>query len=111
MSPGLPYQGAIKLRGIGRQIPNQDTHFEHTGAPTGQEETFPHEEYGMPRHSRKHTISDLSDLVSYPKKGNHNTPKHVRYTTSHIQNKDEETKPDNQSITNIDNQVEHILPP
>ena len=47
---------------------------EHTGAPTGQEETFPHEDYDMPHPSRKHTISDISDLVSYPKRGNHNTP-------------------------------------
>ena len=54
-----------------------DTIF-YTGAPTGQEETFPHEEYDMPRPSRKHTISDISDLVSYPKRGNHNTSEHVR---------------------------------
>ena len=82
--PDLPYQGAIKLRGTGRHIPNQDTHFEHTGAPMGQEETFPYKEYDMPRPSRKHTILDISDLVSYPKSGNQNTLEHVRYTTSYL---------------------------
>ena len=87
--PHLPYQGTIKLRGTGRHIPNQDTHFEHTSAPMGQEETFPYEEYGMSRPSRKHTIFDISDLVSYPKRGNQNTPEHVRYTTSYLQDKDE----------------------
>ena len=30
--PDLPYQGAIKLHGTGRHIPNQDTPYEHTGA-------------------------------------------------------------------------------
>ena len=35
----------------------------------------PHEDYDMPHPYRKHTISDISDLVSYPKRGNHNTPK------------------------------------
>ena len=64
-----PYQGAIRLRGTGRHILNQDTPHEHIGAPTGQEETFPHEDYDMPHPSRKHTISDISDLVSYPKRG------------------------------------------
>ena len=112
MLPDLLYQGAIKLRGTGRHIPNQDTHFEHTGAPLGQEETFPHEGYDMPRPSRKHTISDISDLVSHPKRGNQNIPEHVRYTTSHTQNKDEDTKPDNQNMTNIDDQViAYFLPP
>ena len=43
MLPDLPYQGAMKLCGTARHIPNQDTHFEHTGAPMGQEETFPFE--------------------------------------------------------------------
>ena len=61
--PDLPYQGAIRLRGKGRYILNQDTPHEHTGPPTGQEETFPHEDYDMPHVSRKHTISDISDLV------------------------------------------------
>ena len=95
MLPDLPYQRAIKLCGTGRHIPNQDTHFEHTGAPTGQEETFLHKDYDMPRPSRKHTISDISDLVSYPKRGNQNTPENARFTTSYLQDKDEDTKPDN----------------
>ena len=48
----LPYQGAIRLRDTGRHILNQDTPHEHTGAPKGQEETFPHEDYDMPHPSR-----------------------------------------------------------
>ena len=78
MLPDLPYKGAIKLRGTGRHIPNQDIHFEHTSAPMGQ---------------------------SYPKRGNQNTPEYARYTTSYLQDKDEDTKPDNQNMTNINDQV------
>ena len=59
----LPYQGAIRFRDTGRLILNQDTPHEHTDAPAGQEETFPHEDYDMPHPSRKRTISDISDLV------------------------------------------------
>ena len=50
--PDLPYQGVIKLRGTGGHFSNQDTHFEHTVAPIGQEETFLHKKLGIPRTSR-----------------------------------------------------------
>ena len=53
MLPDLPYQGTIKLYGTGTHIPNQDTHFEHTCAPTDQEETFPYKDYYILRPSRK----------------------------------------------------------
>ena len=95
--PDLPYQGAIKLRGTGNHILNQDTTYEHTGAPTGQEETFPHEDYDMPHPSRKHTISDISDLVSYPKRRNHKVQeeeaRHIMTTndTENIQAEDQST--------------------
>ena len=93
--PDLPYQGAIKLRGTGRHIPNQDTPYEHTGAPTGQEETFPHEDNDMPHPSRKHTISDISDLVSYHKRGNYNTIDVARRITTNTQTNVENSKNEN----------------
>ena len=40
----------------------------------------------MPHPSRKHTISDISDLVSYPKRGNHNTPEEEARHTQTINN-------------------------
>ena len=100
--PDLPYQGAIRLRGTGRHILNQDTPHEHTGAPTGQEETFPHEDYDMPHPSRHHIISDISDLVSYPKRGNHNTPKEeARHTQTTNNPKNIQTE-DQPSTTQYD---------
>ena len=43
-------------------------------------ESFPHEVYDIPHPSRKHTISDISDLVSYPKRRNHKvTEKEARH--------------------------------
>ena len=65
----LPYKGTIKLHDTGRHISNQDIPNDFTGVPTGQEVTFPPEEYDLPRPSRKHIISDISDLASYPKRG------------------------------------------
>ena len=65
----LPYKGTIKLYGTGRHILNQDIPNDLTDVPTGQEVSFPHEEYDMSRPFRKHIISDISDLVSYPQKG------------------------------------------
>ena len=53
----------------------------------------------------KYTISDVSDLVSYPKRGKHSALAHVRYTSSNVPTNEEDTKPDHQSISNIDNQV------
>ena len=88
--PDLPYQGAIRLCGTGRHILNQDTPHEHTGTTTGQEETFPHEDYDMPHPSRKHTISDISDLVSYPKRRNGKNKKQMM----------KETKNDNHDSNN-----------
>ena len=103
--PDLSYQGSIKLHGTGRQIPNQDAHLEHTDAPTGQEETFLHEDYDMPHPSRNHTISDISDLVSYPKRGNNSALTHVRYTSSTVPSNEGDIKHNLQSISNIDSQV------
>ena len=79
--------------------------YEHTGAPTGQEETFPHEDYDMPHPSRKHTISDISDLVSYPKRGNYNTNEVARTTATNTQTNVENTKDENQSHFETDDQV------
>ena len=54
---------------------------------------FPHEDYDMPHPSRKHTISDISDLVSYPKRVNHNTPKEeARHTQTTINSKNIQTE-------------------
>ena len=93
--PDLPYQGEIKLCGTGRYIPKQDTPYEYTGAPTGQEEMFPYEDYDMPHPSRKHTISDISDLVSYPKGYNYNTIYVARKTTTNTQTNVENFKHEN----------------
>ena len=76
---------------------NQDTPHEHTGALTGQEETFPHEAMAHP--SRKYTISDISDLVSYPKRGNHNTPEEEARHTQTINNY-KNTQTEDQPSTN-----------
>ena len=59
----------------------------------------------MPRSSRKYSISDICDLVSYPKRGNYSELEHVRCTSSNIQTDEEVTKPDNQHTPNIDDQV------
>ena len=84
--PDLPYQGAIKLHGTGGQLLNQDTPYEHTGAPIGQEESFPLEDHVMSHHSRKHTISDISDLVSYHKRGNPKVPEEeARLTQTNLE--------------------------
>ena len=105
---GIPddaYQGAIKLRGTGNHILNQDTTYEHTGAPIGQEETFPHEDYDMQHPSRKHTISDISDLVSYPKRRNHKVPEEeARYTQTINNSKNIQTE--DQPSTNKYDKVE-----
>ena len=81
--PDLPYQRVVKLRGTGRHVLNQDATYKHTGAPTGQLGTFPHEDYDMSCPSRKHTISDISDLISHPKRGNHKHSEDVNYTMEH----------------------------
>ena len=39
--PNLPYQGAIKLRGISRKAMDTDTDLEYTGPPSGKPESFP----------------------------------------------------------------------
>ena len=47
----------------------------------------------MPHPSRKHTISDISDLVSYPKMGNHNTPgEEARHTQTMNNSKNTQTE-------------------
>ena len=66
--PDLPYQGAIRLRNVSTQIPNQDLMIEYTDAPSGESETFP-EDLGLPNPTRNHTTADISDLVSRPKRG------------------------------------------
>ena len=60
--PDLPYQGSIKLYVTCRHISNQDVPYEYT---------FPIKDYNIPHPSRKYTASDISDLVSYPNRGNH----------------------------------------
>ena len=39
--PDLPYQGAIKLRGISGKTMDTDTDLEYTGPPSGEPESFP----------------------------------------------------------------------
>ena len=39
--PNLPYQGAIRLRNISIQPPNQETLTEYTSEPIGDNEIFP----------------------------------------------------------------------
>ena len=91
--PDLPYQGAIRLRQISTQYPNQDTLIEYTDAPSGQSETFP-EDLGLPNPTRKHTTADISDLVSRPKRGKGIQP-HSAYNTTtentHTNMDDEQT--------------------
>ena len=97
MLSDLPYQGAIKLHGTRRHIPNQNATYENTSAPSVQEETFPHEEYDMPYPSIKHTISDILDLVSYPNRGTFKAQEEARDTTKHIQTNKQNTQTDCQS--------------
>ena len=77
----LLFQGVIKLYGTWKHILNQDTHYGYVDTPTSQQETVPYKEHDMPHYSRKHTNSDVCDLVSYPKKGNYEDPEEARYTT------------------------------
>ena len=66
--PDLPYQGAIRLRDVTNQIPNQDVLMEYTSDPTGKAESFP-QDLGLPHPTRKQITADISDLVSRPKRG------------------------------------------
>ena len=66
--PHLPYQGAIRLRNVTNKIPNQDVFLEYTSDPTGKAESFP-QDLGLPHPTRNHITADISDLVSYPKRG------------------------------------------
>ena len=63
--PDLPYQGAIRLRNISIQSPNQEILTEHTGEPNGDDEIFP-EDLDLPKPTRENTIADISDLVTRP---------------------------------------------
>ena len=60
----------------------------------------------MPHPSRKHTISDISDLVSYPKKGNHKALlEEARYTTTLTQTNIENIQTDYQSALKKNDQI------
>gem|GEM_PF-2876143 len=101
--PDLPYQGAIKLRGFKNHVLNQDAQYEQTGPPSGTEETFPHDDYDMPRPTRKHTISDISDLVTHSKRGNHTDTANATYVMEQPQNMHASSEYDKSDVHDLDN--------
>ena len=61
--PELPYQGAIRLRNVSIQSPNQETLTEYTGEPLGENETFP-KDLGLSKSTRDDITADIAELIT-----------------------------------------------
>ena len=82
--PDLPFQGALKLRGINTPILNTDTITEVTGPPIGENNKFPSELISSPLTRSQFSAGEHNSLmcqeryqhISMPTKGGNNNYDH-----------------------------------